>query len=142
MRTLAADRSIDVRLNLEACDEFILADRQRLKQVAMNLLSNAIKYNRPGGFVHVFHESLENGMVRLVVQDSGLGIRPEDRPRIFEPFERVVNQESFVSGTGIGLSICKRVMDLLGGSIDFVSEPGAGSSFWIDLPPARESNQK
>jgi PAS domain S-box-containing protein len=120
----------------------VLADQRHLLQVLTNLLSNAIKYNRPGGFVHVFHESLENGMVRLVVQDSGLGIRPEDRPRIFEPFERVVNQESFVSGTGIGLSICKRVMDLLGGSIDFVSEPGAGSSFWIDLPPARESNQK
>lgn len=120
----------------------VLADERRLLQVLTNLLSNAIKYNRPGGFVRVFHESPENGMVRLVVQDSGLGIRPEERPRIFEPFERVVNQEAFVSGTGIGLSICKRVMELLGGSIDFTSDFGTGSSFWIDLPPASEPDQK
>lgn len=120
----------------------VLADQRRLLQVLTNLLSNAIKYNRPGGFVRVFHESLENGMVRLTVQDSGVGIRPEDRPRIFEPFERVVDQDAFVSGTGIGLSICKRVMDLLGGSIEFSSEPGTGSSFWIDLPPADAHGQK
>ena len=120
----------------------VLVDEGRLLQVLTNLLSNAIKYNRPGGFIRVFHESPENGMVRLVVQDSGVGIRPADRPRIFEPFERVVGQDAFVIGTGIGLSICKRVMDLLGGNIDFSSEPGAGSSFWIDLPPADSHVQK
>jgi PAS domain S-box-containing protein len=114
----------------------VLADEGRLLQVLTNLLSNAIKYNRPGGLVRVFHESPEDDMVRLVVQDSGRGIRPEDRPRIFEPFERVANQDAFVSGTGIGLSICKRVMELLGGSIDFASDFGTGSSFWIDLPSA------
>jgi PAS domain S-box-containing protein len=114
----------------------ILTDAARLLQVLTNLLSNAIKYNRTGGTVRVLHEMLEDGMVRIAIQDSGVGIRPEHGSLIFEPFERVAHQDAFVSGTGIGLSICKRVMELLGGRIGFASEFGSGSTFWIDLPPA------
>ncbi|MEJ8568491.1 PAS domain S-box protein [Elongatibacter sediminis] len=119
----------------------VMADPRRLQQILVNLLSNAIKYNRPGGRVEILQESLQGGMVRISVRDTGTGIRGEDQDRLFEPFERVLDASRLIEGTGIGLSICKRLVELMGGRIAFESESGVGSVFWIDLPAA-ESEQE
>jgi PAS domain S-box-containing protein len=114
----------------------VIADSRRLHQILVNLLTNAIKYNRRGGEVSVLHERLDDDMVRIAVQDNGRGIHMEDGERLFEPFERAVDPNRLVEGTGIGLSICKRLVEMMGGRIGFDSEFGTGSTFWIDLPAA------
>ena len=115
-----------------------MADPRRLQQVLTNFLSNAIKYNHPGGSVQVFQQQLDDGMLRIAVQDNGRGIRQQDAARLFEPFERIVNQDDAIEGTGIGLSICKRLAEFMGGRVGFRSEFGSGSTFWIDLAVASD----
>jgi len=114
-------------------DLAVMADRVRLKQVLVNLLSNAIKYNRPEGTVDV-GVSIERGMVRLAVTDSGHGIPRERMKGLFEPFNRLGAESSEIEGTGIGLTISKRLIEQMGGRIGAQSEPGVGSVFWIELP--------
>jgi len=114
----------------------VMADSGYLKQSLMNLLSNAKKYNRPGGKVEVRAEA-RDAMLRIYVEDDGRGI-PEDRQsQLFEPFNRLGAEKSAVEGTGVGLTLTKELVERMGGAIGFVSKPGAGSRFWIDVPLAR-----
>jgi PAS domain S-box-containing protein len=113
----------------------VAADRTRLKQVLLNLLSNAVKYNRPGGAVTLRARS-EGAGVRLEVSDTGLGIAPEHLARLFEPFQRGAQQQSAIEGTGIGLAVCKSLIELMGGRIEVQSAPGKGSLFAVELPQA------
>lgn len=116
------------------------ADRVRLKQVILNLASNAIKYNRPGGFVNIFEEPTNAaGMGRLVVEDNGLGIPKEKQSDLFQPFQRLGAENTDVEGTGIGLVITRKLVELMGGRIGLESEPGKGSRFWIELPRTRSA---
>lgn len=110
----------------------VLADYTRLKQVLLNLLSNAIKYNRPQGWVTVRCLAGQGDSLRLEVEDSGRGLTPQEQLDAFEPFRRL-DKES-VEGTGIGLTISKQLMDLMGGNIGVTSTSGIGSRFWLDLP--------
>jgi CheY-like chemotaxis protein len=111
----------------------VLADRVRLKQVVVNLLSNAVKYNRPEGKVNVVC-TVEGALVCITVVDTGLGI-PEDRMQeLFVPFSRLGAEAGEIEGTGIGLTISKRLTEMMGGRIGARSESGTGSSFWIELP--------
>ena len=100
----------------------------------MNLVSNAIKYNKPNGTVTLSMERLEKDKVRLGVEDTGRGIADENKVKVFQPFERLELGSSYVEGTGIGLSIAKRMVELMGGSIGFRSVVDRGSFFYIDLP--------
>jgi PAS domain S-box-containing protein len=118
---------------------FVMADQQRLKQVLLNLLSNAIKYNRPGGSVIVKTEMAgtdENGsrLVRISIKDTGVGISPEDIPKLFTPFERFGAGKSETEGTGLGLAVVRKLMDAMGGVVQLDSHLGVGSTFWIELP--------
>ncbi|HXE98100.1 MAG TPA: PAS domain S-box protein [Dongiaceae bacterium] len=112
---------------------FVKADRTRVKQVLINLLSNAIKYNRVGGTVVV--ESVLNGqdLIRISVRDTGNGLTPEQLTNLFQPFNRLGQEAHTEQGTGIGLVVCKRLVEWMGGVIGVESTVGEGSVFWIEL---------
>lgn len=109
------------------------ADPDRLRQVMLNLLSNAIKYNQRGGRVVVTLQPQGEG-VAVEVTDTGIGIRPEHLPRLFEPFNRLGQRGGRIEGTGIGLAITRVLVMLMGGRIDVTSEPERGSRFTVWLP--------
>jgi PAS domain S-box-containing protein len=110
----------------------VVADRTRLAQILMNFGSNAIKYGRPSGLVALRIERLPD-RVRVAVADDGIGIPADKRDKIFEPFQRAGQESGPIEGTGIGLTISKRLAELMGGSVGFRSEVGVGSEFWVDL---------
>jgi PAS domain S-box-containing protein len=113
------------------------ADPDRVVQVLINLLSNAIKFSPPGGEVRVRSERGETGMVRLSIEDRGPGIPAGYHQRIFERFGQVETPaHRDKGGTGLGLAICKAIVEHHGGRIGVDSEPGKGSTFWVDLPLA------
>jgi signal transduction histidine kinase/CheY-like chemotaxis protein len=112
---------------------FVGADRTRLKQVLINLLSNAIKYNKTGGTVVVECIAKTSGRIRICVKDSGDGLTPDKLTQLFQPFNRLGQEASVEEGTGIGLVVCKRLIELMGGVIGVESAVGNGSVFWIDL---------
>ena len=111
----------------------VFADRVRLKQVLLNLLSNAIKYNRPGGSVRFAATSATSGHLRLAVTDTGPGIAPERIGDLFQPFNRLGAEASEIEGSGIGLTITRRLVDMMGGEMGVESEVGVGSTFWLEL---------
>ncbi len=115
---------------------FVRADRTRLKQVLINLLSNAIKYNQPGGTVIV--DCLIGGpaRTRIGVKDTGAGLSPEKLMQLFQPFNRLGQENSAEEGTGIGLVMSKRLVELMGGVIGVDSKVGVGSVFWFELSSA------
>jgi signal transduction histidine kinase/CheY-like chemotaxis protein len=110
-----------------------IADRTRLKQVLLNLLSNAIKYNRNGGIVTVEIETPAPERLRVAVRDTGRGLTPEQLAALFQPFNRLGQEAGPVEGTGIGLVVTKRLLELMGGSISVESTVGLGSAFAIEL---------
>jgi len=112
----------------------VRADRTRCKQVLLNLLSNAIKYNRPGGRVELSIHAEGGHDVRFSVRDDGPGIPLERQGELFLPFQRLVDVNSAVEGTGVGLAICKRLVEAMDGQIGCDSRPGVGSTFWFVLP--------
>jgi len=112
---------------------FVKADKTRLKQALINLLSNAIKYNRAGGSVVVSCAEVSSGQLRISVQDTGLGLAPDKLDQLFQPFNRLGQEFSKLEGTGIGLMVSKRLVELMGGKIGVESTVGTGSIFWIEL---------
>jgi len=117
----------------------VLADPLRLKQVLINLLSNAIKYNQDNGRVYVEVEAGASNTVFIRVRDTGIGFTQQETAQIFVAFERLNKSAATVDGTGIGLSISKRLVELMNGSIDVHSVEGVGSEFSISLRAAEVS---
>ncbi|WP_317201085.1 ATP-binding protein [Janthinobacterium sp.] len=120
----------------EATPLSVHADRTRLKQILLNLLSNAAKYNRAGGSVGVECRRGGAGRVRVSVRDTGAGLRPEQIGELFQPFNRLGQEGGLEEGTGIGLVVTRRLVEVMGGAIGAASAPGEGSEFWIELPGA------
>ncbi|AQV94871.1 hybrid sensor histidine kinase/response regulator [Cupriavidus necator] len=131
----ALRREVRMRFPLPDSTCFVRADRTRLKQILLNLLSNAIKYNREQGTVDV--QVTTGDRVRVSVRDTGAGLAPERLPQLFQPFNRLGHEGGPVEGTGIGLVVAKRLVELMGGAIGAESTPGVGSVFWVELPVAR-----
>ena len=111
----------------------VLADRTRLAQILMNFGSNAIKYGKQGGHAR-FAIAARAGHVRITVEDDGIGIPKDKQDKVFEPFQRAGQEAGPIEGTGIGLTITKRLAEMMKGSIGFTSEAGQGSAFWVDVP--------
>jgi len=112
----------------------VQGDYMRVKQVLLNLMSNACKYNRPGGSVKVVLSETSPSVLRIAVQDTGVGIPQAKQDQVFEAFNRLDLENSEIQGTGIGLSISRRLMEAMDGSIDFESQEGVGTTFWIEVP--------
>jgi signal transduction histidine kinase/CheY-like chemotaxis protein len=133
VETQAAKREICVTLPTLDRTQIVVADGKRLKQVLINLLANAIKYNRSGGEVSVRCDAPSEGRVRISVSDTGAGIDANQLTQLFQPFNRLGRESTAEEGTGIGLVVCKRLIELMGGSIGVDSRVGEGSVFWIEL---------
>jgi CheY-like chemotaxis protein len=115
---------------------FVKADRTRIKQVLINLLSNAIKYNRTGGSVELCCIPYPTGRTRIEVRDTGAGLSATELEQLFQPFNRLGREYGSEEGTGIGLVVSKRLVELMGGAIGAHSTVGAGSVFFIELHAA------
>jgi PAS domain S-box-containing protein len=141
---LVAPQAEQHRVHLQAWDPpaggplRVQADPTRLTQVLVNLLSNAVKYNRPEGKVWVQARTTDAGEVAIQVYDTGRGIALERQSRLFAPFDRIGMENSGVPGTGLGLVITKRLVELMQGRIDVQSTPDEGSCFTVVLPLAHE----
>ncbi len=129
----AQKRDISVAFPQLEIPYFVKADRTRVKQVLINLLSNAIKYNVVGGRVVVDCNENTPGRIRICVTDTGAGLSSEKLAQLFQPFNRLGQEANGEEGTGIGLVVCKRLIDLMGGAIGAESTVGKGSGFWIEL---------
>jgi len=112
---------------------YVSADRTRVKQIFVNLLSNAIKYNRVGGSVEVTCRAFPGERVRVSFQDSGEGLAPDKLAQLFQPFNRLGQEDGLEEGTGIGLVVSKQLAGLMGGSIGVESTVGVGSVFWVEF---------
>jgi len=131
---LALRRSVRMSFPATGGDFHVHADRTRLKQVLINFLSNAIKYNTAGGSVIVdCSAQMTAGRVRITVSDTGPGLSPERLTQLFQPFSRLGQEANGEEGTGIGLVVSKRLVELMDGSIGVASNIGTGSVFWVEL---------
>jgi signal transduction histidine kinase len=131
VRTLAEERQ--VKLMAETQPLVITGDPERLAQVILNLLTNAIQYNRPGGEVRLKLE-IDGRLAILQVSDTGKGIAAEDLPRVFERFYRAEKSRTGGGNSGLGLAICKAIVEAHGGTITAGGSPGVGATFVVRLP--------
>jgi signal transduction histidine kinase len=136
VQPLARERSIDVTVADIPPAAVAVADRRRLTQVVLNLLSNAIKYSSANAQVEIRCEMVDR-RARVAIADTGPGITPERIGGLFEPFERLGAESGIVGGSGIGLALSRRLVELMDGTLDVESEPGVGTTFTVDLPLAR-----
>ena len=133
---------------IDVTDEDVYCDKTRLNQVLLNLLSNAIKFTAPGGTVSVRVSQLHNapegkGIYEIRVRDTGIGMSQEFAERIFEPFERErTSTVSKIQGTGLGMSISKNIIDMMGGTIEVYTEKGKGTEFIIRLALRLQSERR
>ncbi|MBE0471803.1 MAG: PAS domain S-box protein, partial [Methyloprofundus sp.] len=135
---IAAKKNISIELhpdNKQGC--YVLADYMRAKQVLLNLLSNAIKYNYTNGLVTI-RISQKDQFICMDIQDTGLGINQSKLKELFLPFSRLGYESSAIEGTGIGLSLCKNLMEKMNGKIRVSSEEGIGSTFSLLFPIGAE----
>ena len=125
----------EISLIFTPCDVpyFIQADHIRVKQVFVNLLSNAIKYNKPNGSVTAKCALKSHQRIRVCIEDTGEGISPENIAQLFQPFNRLGKESSPEQGTGIGLVVSKRIVELMDGAIGVESTVGEGCKFWVEL---------
>ena len=149
METLINDRQIKIlysfngdaisAADISSTNIFMHVDRMRLKQILLNLLSNAVKYNFEEGSISVMCD-VSNSVVRISVVDTGKGISSDGLKELFTSFNRLGEENGSVEGSGIGLVITKKLVELMGGNIGADSKLGVGSTFWVEFPSVSPSN--
>jgi PAS domain S-box-containing protein len=132
----AAEQGLAVSQRVDPAAVRLVGDPTRVTQILTNLLSNAVKYNRPGGSIGIEASSPEPGWVEIAVRDTGLGLTPEQRAALFQPFNRLGRERSGLPGTGIGLVISQRLAEMMGGSLRAEAIDGPGACFVLRLPAA------
>ncbi len=130
----AAERGLAISQRVDPAAVRLVGDPTRVTQILTNLLSNAVKYNRPNGSVSIEAASPEPGWVEVAVRDTGLGLTPEQRAALFQPFNRLGRERSGLPGTGIGLVISQRLAEMMGGSLRAEAVDGQGACFVLRLP--------
>jgi signal transduction histidine kinase len=133
VRERAGRRSITLQTSIDKRLGQIQADERKVRQVVLNLLSNAIKFTPEGGRIEVGAEP-RDGSVEVSVTDTGVGIAPEDQEAVFEEFRQVGTADKKVEGTGLGLTLCRKFVELHGGKIWVKSQLEAGSTFTFTIP--------
>ncbi len=136
---IALRAGVELRTRLHEDATLVAADPVRLRQVLVNLLGNGVKYNRRGGFVELRSVPDAPGMVRIEVEDDGIGMTEAQQGALFTPFERLGRDASVPGGTGIGLVICRKLVALMGGEMSVASREGEGSTFSFRLPRGRSA---
>lgn len=140
-REKALKHNVRTNSEIEEGLVYVVLDELKIKQVLFNLLSNAIKFTLDGGSVHLNARKVATDLVEISVEDTGIGIREEDLPRLFQPFQQL---ETLLTkkhpGTGLGLSLCKKFIELHGGTIWVESEAGKGSRFIFVIPLKQKDN--
>ena len=133
VRERAARRGIDLHKNVDERLGQIQGDERKIRQVLLNLLSNAIKFTPESGRISVEAKPV-NGSIEVSVTDTGVGIAPEDQEAVFEEFRQVGTADKKVEGTGLGLALARKLVELHGGRLWVKSEVGRGSTFTFTLP--------
>jgi len=123
-----------------AFNKILWVDRTRLKQVLLNLLSNAVKYNNEDGRVHLQVTQQDPKHIRFSIIDTGRGMTENQQSQLFKPFNRLGAEQGDIEGTGIGLTLTKQLVEAMDGVIGLESEAGKGTTFWVDLPLATDTN--
>jgi signal transduction histidine kinase len=136
VRERAARHGISLHKSFDERLGQIQGDERKVRQVVLNLLSNAIKFTPEGGRIEVGAVP-KDGLVEVSVSDTGIGIAPEDQEKVFEEFRQVGTAAKKVEGTGLGLTLCRKFVELHGGRIWVKSEVSVGSTFSFTLPVRR-----
>ena len=135
IQDIAEKKNIKIHQEIEENSSiYIIADRLRLKQALLNYLTNAIKFNKDNGDVFVSIKWVGSSKCRILVKDSGMGISKDKLSTIFNPFTKLDEHIGLTEGSGIGLTITKRIVEIMNGKVGVESEEGLGSTFWIELP--------
>ncbi len=136
VRPIADAARLQLSAALDALDGLtVLSDPLRLRQVVINLLGNAVKYNRPYGRIELGVARAADGGVEVTVSDTGLGMNAEQLQRLFRPYDRLGRELGRIEGTGLGLSLSRKLVEAMGGRLDVRSTPGVGSAFTVWLQP-------
>ncbi|HEX6564724.1 MAG TPA: PAS domain-containing sensor histidine kinase [Chthoniobacterales bacterium] len=130
----AQKKQLQITIQLDPDFDEVTVDRNRFKQVLYNLFSNAVKFTDEGGSVEVVSTKIDQDRFRLVVADTGIGIKSEDLKRLFKQFEQLSPGQRRGQGTGLGLALTRRIVELQSGTIDVESEFGKGTKFTVVLP--------
>mgnify|MGYP000232166296 FL=1 len=139
VREMGVKRGITINVDNTCVNDRVVTDYTRTKQVLLNLISNAIKYNHKNGHIDIVVSNKDDHLL-LSIKDTGPGIPEEKKKDLFKPFSRLGAENTAIEGTGIGLSLCKSIVEHLQGEIGVESEPGFGSNFWFTLPLANSSH--
>jgi len=137
----ASLKNISIINKASLSEAYAIADAKRLKQIIVNLLDNAIKYNKPDGQVTINLSADGDDLIRISVSDTGYGIPQESMDKLFLPFSRLNTEHLDVDGTGIGLSLCKQLVELMNGRIGLECQRDKGCCFWIEVPRAKQDVQ-
>lgn len=143
LRERALKHNVKITIEIEPpADIEIEADEQRIKQVLLNLLTNAVKFTSENGYIHV-RASRHEQFMKISVSDTGIGIKPEDMDKLFKPFSQIENPYTKITeGTGLGLALSKKIVELHEGQIWAESEYGKGSTFHFTIPLVYRADSK